>query len=193
MKFLKVTLLVLAASCATAALAVAHPLKTAYPPSSQPMVSGTIESVNDHALTLHTDEGETMTFVIDSHSVVPEHMEPGMRESIEFRAMQSGEFLAQRIVPLRHEENRNTQTTVNTGELDQDRYAMRNGTGEAMGYAQNGGNGEENAETASQEQREEANEHELPQTASNEPLLLLLGMGSLLGGAALWMARRRHA
>ena len=195
MKIWRTALLVLAASCATAVCAVAHPLATAYPPSSQPMVSGTVQSASDHSLTLHTDEGESMTFIVDSHSVVPEHMNAGMRESVEFKAMPSGEFLAQRVVPLRAEENRNTQTTVNTGELERDRYAMRNGTGEVMGYRSNG---KTDARYASNERNDgdEDNDNDaddLPQTASTEPLVLLLGVSSLAAGAALWVARRRHA
>lgn len=203
MKVWKAAMLVLAASCAMAAFAVAHPLETAYPPNSQPMVTGTVTGSTDHSLSLHTDDGESMTFIIDSHSMVPEHMNTGMRESVEFKALTNGEFLAQRVVPLRAEENRNAQTTVNTTELEHDRYAMRNGTGEAMGYSRNGGTetqaqyaSNERTETETDTDNDADNDHDaddLPQTASAQPLLLLLGLGSLTAGAALWVARRRTA
>ncbi len=195
---MRTLLLAAAATLVMAAGATAHPLRTAYPPSSQPMVSGSIVSATDHSVVLHTDENETMTFVIDSHSMVPELMTPGMRVGIEFRATDNGQFLVQRVTPLRGSENRNSQTTVNTSDLDRERerYAMATPPSVVGGteVASNQHHGTE-AEYAANEGStvESENNEALPQTASNLPLVLLMGLGSLAAGSTLWVLRRRHA
>lgn len=185
--------LAVAATLALSAAASAHPLRTAYPPSTQPMVSGSVVSSTDHSVVLHTDEGETMTFIMDSHSVVPEHMDPGMRVSIEFRAMENGAFLAQRVIPLRPEQNRNTQTTVNGSELDTQRYAMIHGTEEGAALASTSTSQGTEAVVASNEGTETSNGEALPQTASAMPLVGLLGASALIAGSALFVLRRRRA
>src|SRR2546423_3341785 len=191
--------LLFAAACSLvlAAGAGAHPLRTAFPPSTTPMVSGEVVSATDHSVVLHTDENETMHFIVDSHSVVPELMTPGMRVSVEFRAMENGVFLAQRVVPLRPSENRNSQTTVNTSELDRERerYAMAtppstvgelamNDRGTEARYASNEGGGG----TAAEERAENEQGEALPQTASNVPLIALLGLACLAAAGGMGLA-----
>lgn len=79
----------------------ATPGTTAHFFSSHPMISGHIVSVNDHQLIVNTDQGEQVTLDIDSRTLAPRDVQPGMVVRTEFVAMPDCHFYAERIMPLR--------------------------------------------------------------------------------------------
>lgn len=98
-----------AAVCALALLAMtagialaAAPSTTAYRFSSHPMISGTVVTVNDREMVVNTDQGEQVTLLMDSRTMAPRDLGPGMVMRAEFMAQEDCRFYAQRIVPVRN-------------------------------------------------------------------------------------------
>lgn len=79
----------------------AAPATTAYHFSSHPMISGTVVSVNDHQMVVDTDQGEGVTLEVDSRTMAPRDLAPGMVMRAEFLALEDCRFYAQRIMPIR--------------------------------------------------------------------------------------------
>jgi len=79
----------------------AAPSTTAYHFSSHPMIAGTVVTVNDHEMVVNTDQGEQMTLAIDSRTMAPRDLAPGMVMRAEFLALEDCRFYAQRIMPIR--------------------------------------------------------------------------------------------
>lgn len=77
------------------------PATTAYHFSSHPMIAGTVVTVNDREMVVNTDQGEQMTLTIDSATMAPRDLAPGMVMRAEFLALEDCRFYAQRIMPLR--------------------------------------------------------------------------------------------
>ena len=73
----------------------------AYQFSSHPMISGTVVSVNDHQMVVDTDQGEQIPLELDSHTMAPRDLAPGMAMRVEFAALEDCRFYAQRIMPIR--------------------------------------------------------------------------------------------
>src|SRR4029450_12827204 len=79
----------------------AVPSTTAYHFSSHPMISGTVVPVNDHQMIVNTDQGEQVTLEVDSRTLAPRDLAPGMAMRAEFVALEDCRFYAQRIMPIR--------------------------------------------------------------------------------------------
>jgi LPXTG-motif cell wall-anchored protein len=79
----------------------AAPSTTAYRFSSHPMISGTVVTVNDREMIVDTDQGEQVTLLMDSRTMAPRDLAPGMVMRAEFLAQEDCRFYAQRIVPVR--------------------------------------------------------------------------------------------
>ena len=97
-----------AAACALAMLGLmavdslaSTPPSTAYRFSSHPMISGTVVTVNDHQLVVDTDQGEQVTLELDTRTMAPRDLGPGMTMRAEFLALEGCRFYAQRITPIR--------------------------------------------------------------------------------------------
>jgi LPXTG-motif cell wall-anchored protein len=97
-----------AAVCALACLVMttgtalaAAPSTTAYRFSSHPMISGTVVTVNDREMVVDTDQGEQVTLLMDSGTMTPRDLAPGMVMRAEFLAQPDCRLYAQRIVPVR--------------------------------------------------------------------------------------------
>jgi hypothetical protein len=80
---------------------VAVPSTTAYHFSSHPMISGTVVTVNDHQMVVDTDQGERVTLEVDTRTMAPRDLAPGMVMRAEFLALEECRFYAQRIMPVR--------------------------------------------------------------------------------------------
>jgi len=78
----------------------AVPSTTAYHFSSHPMISGTVVSVNDHEMVVDTDQGERVTLDVDSRTLAPRDLGPGMVMRAEFLALEDCRFYAQRVMPI---------------------------------------------------------------------------------------------
>ena len=97
------------ASCALALLAMtagtalaAIPSTTAYHFSSHPMISGTVVTVNDHQMVVDTDQGEQVTLEMDTRTMAPRDLAPGMVMRTEFLALEDCRFYAQRVMAIRN-------------------------------------------------------------------------------------------
>lgn len=77
------------------------PSSTAYHFSSHPMISGTVVTVNDRQLVVDTGRGERVTLEMDSRTMAPRGLAPGMVMRAEFLAMEDCRFYAQSITPTR--------------------------------------------------------------------------------------------
>jgi uncharacterized OB-fold protein len=91
------------------------PSSTAYHFSSHPMISGTVVSVNDHQMVVDTDQGERVTLELDTRTMAPRDLAPGMVMRAEFRALEDCRLRAERIMPIRGDmSTERTQAYANT-------------------------------------------------------------------------------
>ena len=145
----------------------AIPSTTDYLLATQPMISGRVASVNDHTMIVDTDQGGRVTLAVDSKTMVPTDLAPGMVMRVEFKAMPDGHYYARRVIPIRGGMN----------------------TGRELAYARTGGH--PMAQYASNDAVTEGGRSEsLPQTASPQPLIMLLGLLALASAGALAVSRR---
>lgn len=79
----------------------AIPNTTAYQFSSHPMISGTVVTVNDHQMVVDTDQGEQVALEVDSRTMAPRDLAPGMVMRVDFLALEDCRFYAQRVLPIR--------------------------------------------------------------------------------------------
>jgi hypothetical protein len=165
MKSMVVSVLALMVLAGSALAAI--PSTTDYLLATQPMISGKVATVNDRAMTVDTDQGGQVTLAMDSKTMVPTDLAPGMAMRVEFKAMPDGHLYARRVIPIRG--------GMNTGrELA---YA-RTGSHAMAQYASNDGAAEDSGNEG------------LPQTAGVQPLIALLGLLALASAGVLAMSRR---
>jgi len=69
-------------------------------PQIEPVVLGEVSMSNAHSVTVTTLDHETMPFEFDSRTVMPQDLATGTRVRVEWRMLDSGLHLAQRITPL---------------------------------------------------------------------------------------------
>jgi hypothetical protein len=126
-------LLALLALTTGAALA-ADPASMTYHFSSHPMISGTVVAVNDHQMVVNTDQGEQVTLELDTRTMAPRDLGPGMVVRADFKALEDCRFYAQAITPLRGSDSpERTQAYANTH--DSPEVVARNATAEGSGNA----------------------------------------------------------
>ncbi len=89
----------LALTLGTAQAAI--PATTPHHFSSHPMISGTVVTVNDRAMVVNTDQGEQVTLQVDSRTMAPRDLAPGMVMRAEFLALEDCRFYVQRVMPIR--------------------------------------------------------------------------------------------
>ena len=112
-------LLALGLGTAHAALPAA-PATTAHHFSSHPMISGTVVTVNDHAMVVNTDQGEQVTLQVDSRTMAPRDLAPGMVMRAEFLALEDCRYYVQRVMPIRGgTSTTRTQAYANTSDSPQ--------------------------------------------------------------------------
>ena len=99
MKSIIVSILALTVLTGTALAAI--PSTFDYLLATQPMISGKVAAVNDHSLTVDTDQGGQVTLAVDSKTMVPTDLAVGMPMRVEFKAMPDGHKYARRIIPIR--------------------------------------------------------------------------------------------
>jgi LPXTG-motif cell wall-anchored protein len=160
--------------------------------ASQPLISGRVVAVNDHQLVVDTDQGERVTLAMDSRTMVPTDLAPGMLMRVDFTTLKNGEYYARRITPMRgmvepSREMASATTSENQGVAAS--YASNTGAAAPEQLAQNEANPP--SSTGEQTQTSTTEEKSLPQTASDQPLLALIGLLALSAAAVLWIARRR--
>ena len=112
------------------------PTSTAYHFSSHPMISGTVVTVNDHQMVVNTDQGEQVTLEVDSRTMAPRDLQPGMVMRTEFLALEDCRLYAQRIMPIRGGmSTQRLQAYANTHESPGDFAYNGRGSGGDQRYA----------------------------------------------------------
>jgi LPXTG-motif cell wall-anchored protein len=160
------------------------------------MLAGEVAMVNDHKLVVDTDQGHSVSVEMDSRTLIPSDLQSGMGVRVEYKTMENGTKLATRVVPLRDYERNEREMAYNENEEYEENEAMpANNVEMSSTMADNEPRENEQAENAGNEhatanQSEESGEHQLPKTASNQPLIALLGLAALAAAGAL--ATRRH-
>jgi LPXTG-motif cell wall-anchored protein len=183
------------------AAAAAIPNTSDYLHRTTPMISGSVFSVDDRQIVVDTDQEQRVTLVMDSRTMLPVDLAPGMMVRTEFRVMENGQYYANRITPIRDRTD-TRQADAATGPRDRDPQLYRSGASSAFGRtADEAFDRAESAPVAAEpmavnaiepEAAEVAAEPEtLPQTASAQPLLVLLGLLAFAGAGMLAITRRR--
>ena len=73
----------------------ATPATTDY--STTPMITGTVESVNDHHMVVATDQGQRVGLAMDSRTMIPANVGAGSIVRIDFQRMRNGRYYAQGV------------------------------------------------------------------------------------------------
>jgi hypothetical protein len=177
------------------AMMTATPNTADYRFSDRPMISGQVVSVNDHHLVIATNQGQAVGMVMDSRTMVPREVAPGTFLRVEFQQMADGRYYAKRVNLLGGSEPNREQAYSQT--LDSDLVVAQNSAD--CGFTSATGTNASVSNTEALERREiastpyaavvqsepvrvEERADTLPQTASDQTLVLLLGLSSL--GAA---------
>jgi LPXTG-motif cell wall-anchored protein len=161
-----------------------------YQVATRAMVVGRVIAVTDHRIVVDTDQRQRVAVEMDSRTLVPTDLQSGIGVRIEYRAMDNGDRLATRIVPIRFERIEGGRLQQDLAyPSDQDYEEMPNIDAQTAEYQ---GHGEVVADNQHHEEVEnEAAGHEenLPRTSSSEPLLVLVGLLALGAGAAVMLRR----
>jgi len=166
------------------------PATEAYVVATQPMLAGRVATVNDHKIVLDTDQGHAVAVEMDSRTLIPTDLQSGMGVRVEYRTLEDGTKLATRVTPLRDYEGGGEREMSMEENGSQAMVASNVENSSTSTVAQNENEAGENATTPENEASEK--EHRLPQTASQQPLIGLLGLMAL-GAAGLLAARRFRA
>lgn len=123
-------LALLAMFALTAGIALAaDPASMTYHFSSHPMISGTVVAVNDHQMVVNTDQGEQVTLELDTRTMAPRDLAPGLVVRVDFKALEDCRLYAQTVTPLRGNASpERTQAYANTH--DSPDVIARNATAE---------------------------------------------------------------
>ena len=195
---------------ATAGAALADLQPQTATPQIQPIVLGTVTSTTAHTVNVTTTDGEAMTFEFDSRTVKPADLAIETPVRIEFKLLDSGLHLAQRVTPLEfgsHDYDfvhAQRAALLSENEMaenhDSDRAEDMREQGTSMPndadaqIASNENEDEGNANTNANATATTSNEEQpMPRTASELPWVLSLGVLSLVASAGLWLSRRRRS
>jgi LPXTG-motif cell wall-anchored protein len=148
----------------------ATPSTDAYLVAMQPMIAGRVVTVNDHRIVVDTDQGQRVALELDSRTIVPVNLASGMTVRVDYRALEDGPKYAQRITPIKSSANTNVELS----------YAASPERHEAVAQVAAAPTSAPQPET-------------LPQTASNQSLIALLGFLALGAAGAVAIGRRLHA
>ena len=179
------TALILGAGTASAVT----PNTTEYVQKTQATITGTLVSIDDRLIVLDTDQGQRVTLLMDSRTMLPVNHAPGQSMRIHFRVLENGQYYAERLTPLDDLELHN----VSYRDYDESGGAVRQTTtSRNSGYdndegAEGAGEAGEGSDVTSSAT---STGTALPQTASNQPLIALLGLVALAGSVVLARSRR---
>lgn len=206
----------LLAVTATFASADTTPVLLAHMPET-PSISGTIERMSDHQIVVHSTYGERLTLIVDSSSLVPDDMAAGMAVTAEFRVLESGAYLAQRVVPIRQWESRGSapssySTDPSSGAMRADLVPMtmnessrvdaslastqapdRSTTDATTTQSLTSTPDSDQPREASTASYNDDGEEVLPQTASSQGMNGAVGLTLLLAAAVVALYRSRRA
>ncbi len=166
-------------------------------PAGQPLIFGKVSRITSHSVIVLTRDGESIPIEFDSRTVMSTNMPTGARVRVEFRLLDSGRYLAQRITPL--ERGSNEWAALSLRQSARSRSRVEGTT--PAGYS-NGGTDAQGAsdETASNSNATEAGTDasvasseggKRTSTSSALPMILVIGVLMLVGTLFLRWVRRR--
>jgi hypothetical protein len=182
-----------------------------------PVIEGTVVTVTDLSMVVHTTQGEEVTVLMDSRTLVPNDLAPGMVMRAEFKVMENGSYYAKRVVPIRGDEEsqrrvayahmgaNDTYAGVETSDDDDAGVTAVNASHDSEEAESNADAREDAAERQREASATNANQNDedtmtadnedgtMPNTAGNAPLLAVLGVLALVGGGLTWLWRPRRA
>ena len=170
---------------------IATPNSADYLSSTRPMVSGRVVSVNDHSLVIDSEQGQRVGLIMDSRTMVPREVTPGSYVRAQFEPMKDGRYLANRIRTVEGSVANREQAYAYTRDSD---LALAKNTTDCgcMNTVTHYTTTAAVAQPAPE--RVVYRDVVLPQTASNQPLILLLGFLALgCAGAVMAVRSRRTA
>lgn len=178
-------------------------------PQSQPVILGEVSEVGNHSVTITAPGAEQMTFEFDSRTVMPASLENGERVKVEYRILDSGLHLAQRVTPLtvgsrdwstleremsmvpEDQEGNSGMLVASTATEEKGEQPERHEEMSSVTTEQ------QNNEAPSQQQPEQTTSgtengkpESMPHTASPLPWLLVSAGALLFLGGGLWLVRR---
>ena len=165
----------------------AVPATDAYIVATQPMIAGRVARVNDHMIAIDTDQGHRVALEMDSRTLVPTDLQSGMGVRVEYRTMENGTRLANRIVPIWDYEMNERELANVEMEYTEDAVVAQN---EPSASSTTPATSEETAEQGAPVSSDRDEDRRLPHTASQLPLVALLGLLALGAAGALMMNRR---
>lgn len=167
------------------------PATDEYVVATQPMIAGQVVAVNDHRIVIDTDQAQRVTVEMDSRTLVPSSLRSGMMVRVENRSMENGTRLATRITPARSYDVEGGEDMIYPVDSNGEPVAY-NDTEASSTYEST------DAQLAAAPGDDEAadrtyavDEDRLPQTASRQPLIALVGFLALAAAGAVAMIRRR--
>lgn len=167
------------------------PATLEYKLATEPLIFGRVTSVTDHEVVVQTERGERIALAMDSRTVVPVDLAPGMVMRADFKVLKSGDYYARRITPMDAALFDDSHMAV-----VEDDYAPASGDGDTHYDAVTADNpngvvdSDADAVVAQNTTDETATDEALPQTASRQPALALAALLALSGAGALWLRRR---
>ena len=175
----------------------AVPATMPYRIATEPMLTGEVATVNDHRIVIDTDQGHPVPVEMDSRTLIPTDLQTGIGVRVEYKSLEDGTKLATRITEIPNwvgngNEARETAYEQNreTAENEAMPASMEHSS---MRHATAVNEQNENERPAMTEAAHENAARRLPDTASNEPLIALLGLAALASAGALAMGRRFRA
>jgi LPXTG-motif cell wall-anchored protein len=182
---------VLAMMVLTGTALAAIPSTMAYKLATEPLISGKVVSVNDHMMVVDTDQGQQVTLAVDTKTMVPTDLAPGMAMRVEFKAMPDGHLYARRVIPIRNGMNTERELAYShCGASETSPLAAGDGAGDAAGAAAAGAAAGAATDATSDSAKEGGSSESLPQTAGSQPLILLAGLLALASAGILATSRR---
>jgi LPXTG-motif cell wall-anchored protein len=125
------TALLLLLVMAGAALA-ATPTTTDNRNATTPMITGTASLVNEHQLLIQTEQGEEVLLSLDTRTMVPADLAPGMMMRVQFKYLEDGSRLAERVIPIRNGEKTTRELAYSNERQDTYGEAQLAATGQAQ-------------------------------------------------------------
>jgi LPXTG-motif cell wall-anchored protein len=171
------------------------PSTEAYRIATEPMLAGHVAMVNDHKLVVDTDQGHAVPVEMDSRTLIPTDLQSGIGVRVEYKSMENGTKLATRVIALRDYEGNEREMAMNEENGENEAVVANNVDNSSTATTADNG-AAENAEagTVNDHDADDVNaktdEDRLPQTASDRPLIGLMGLLAL-GAAGTLAARRR--
>jgi len=177
---------------------------------AQPVILGHVVGTSSHSITVSTPEAERITFEFDSRTVMPRELIEGTPVRVEFHLMDNGIHHAGRITALERgskdwmrleemrtsaaespdqsmtSENPSTETTPSDMSAS---TTTENHTNEIVSPTTDENTNATTDEHANTETRDE-NRNQLPQTASEQPWLLALGLAAAAVAVGIGLRRR---